>query len=131
MIRRFSLARRLIDYHRDRLCCQYVFFGGFTARSVSLREFAIKYGDSILGLLPRGKMDKPKKLLIMRGQYGLSRRYLSGRCAVCDPVNGMHSQFCKVLPQASLAPGTKPVGKIAGLGQEVNIVPKCAAFIEA
>lgn len=83
-----SLARRLIDITDDAL--QYVFLADSGSVSV---EVAIKM--AIQYWFAQGKTDKQKLLSLRSGYHGDT----FGAMAVCDPVNGMHSQFAKVLPQ--------------------------------
>lgn len=88
-----SLARRLIDITDDAL--QYVFLADSGSVSV---EVAIKM--AIQYWFAQGKTEKQKLLSLRSGYHGDT----FGAMAVCDPVNGMHSQFAKVLPQHLFAP---------------------------
>jgi|SRR5690554_1938743 len=83
-----SLARRLIDITDEAL--QYVFLADSGSVSV---EVAIKM--AIQYWFAQGKTDKQKLLSLRSGYHGDT----FGAMAVCDPVNGMHSQFEKVLPK--------------------------------
>ncbi|MDO8825913.1 adenosylmethionine--8-amino-7-oxononanoate transaminase [Methylophaga sp.] len=88
-----SLARRLIDITDDAL--QYVFLADSGSVSV---EVAIKM--AIQYWFAQGKADKQKLLSLRNGYHGDT----FGAMAVCDPVNGMHSQFANVLPKHLFAP---------------------------
>ena len=88
-----SLARRLIDMTDEAL--QYVFLADSGSVSV---EVAIKM--AIQYWFAQGKGDKQKLLSLRNGYHGDT----FGAMAVCDPVNGMHSQFAQVLPKHLFAP---------------------------
>lgn len=88
-----SLARRLIAMTDDSL--QHVFLADSGSVSV---EVAIKM--AIQYWFAQGKADKQQLLSLRGGYHGDT----FGAMAVCDPVNGMHSHFAKVLPQHLFAP---------------------------
>lgn len=88
-----SLARRLIDITDEAL--QYVFLADSGSVSV---EVAIKM--AIQYWFAQGKADKQKLLSLRGGYHGDT----FGAMAVCDPVNGMHSHFSKLLPEHIFAP---------------------------
>lgn len=88
-----SLARRLIAMTDASL--QHVFLADSGSVSV---EVAIKM--AIQYWFAQGKTDKQQLLSLRGGYHGDT----FGAMAVCDPVNGMHSHFAKVLPQHLFAP---------------------------
>ncbi len=83
-----SLARRLIDLTDESL--QYVFLADSGSISV---EVAIKM--ALQYWFAQGHIQKQTLLTVKSGYHGDT----FGAMAVCDPVNGMHSQFAGVLPK--------------------------------
>lgn len=83
-----SLARRLIDMTDESL--QYVFLADSGSISV---EVAIKM--ALQYWFAQGHTQKQTLLTVRSGYHGDT----FGAMAVCDPVNGMHSQFAGVLPK--------------------------------
>jgi len=83
-----ELARRLVDITADPL--QYVFFADSGSVAV---EVAIKM--AIQFWFAQGKTTKQTLLTIKNGYHGDT----FGAMAVCDPENGMHGMFNKVLAQ--------------------------------
>lgn len=88
-----DLAKKLVDLTAEPL--QYVFFADSGSISV---EVAIKM--AIQYWFAQGQTDKQRLLAIRGGYHGDS----FGAMAVCDPVNGMHTMFEKVLPKHLFAP---------------------------
>ncbi len=88
-----SLARRLIDLTDESL--QYVFLADSGSISV---EVAIKM--ALQYWFAQGYTNKHTLLTVRSGYHGDT----FGAMAVCDPVNGMHSQFAGVLPKHIFAP---------------------------
>ncbi|EMR12568.1 adenosylmethionine-8-amino-7-oxononanoate aminotransferase [Methylophaga lonarensis MPL] len=87
-----SLAQRLVNMTDDSL--QYVFLADSGSVSV---EVAIKMALQYSFTTGRHR----QKLLSLRSGY---HGDTFGAMSVCDPVNGMHSMFAKVLPQHIFAP---------------------------
>ena len=83
-----ELARKLVDITAEPL--QKVFFADSGSIAV---EVAIKM--AIQYWLAQGKQDKQRLLTVRNGYHGDT----FGTMAVCDPDNGMHAMFNKVLPQ--------------------------------
>lgn len=88
-----QLAQKLIDITDERL--DYVFFTDSGSVSV---EVAIKM--AIQHWFAQGHHNKQKLLTIRNGYHGDT----FGAMSVCDPENGMHSMFEKVLPKHFFAP---------------------------
>ncbi|MCK5643682.1 MAG: aminotransferase class III-fold pyridoxal phosphate-dependent enzyme, partial [Gammaproteobacteria bacterium] len=88
-----DLARKLIDITAEPL--QKVFFSdsGSVAVEVAIK-MAIQYWFA------QGQTDKQILLTIRNSYHGDT----FGAMAVCDPENGMHSMFEKVLPKHLFAP---------------------------
>lgn len=88
-----SLAKQLIDMTAAPL--QHIFFAdsGSVAVEVAIK-MAIQY------YFAQGQTTKQRLLTIRGGYHGDS----FGAMAVCDPVNGMHTMFEKVLPKHLFAP---------------------------
>ncbi len=91
-----DLAEQLIELTDESL--NYVFFAD--SGSVSI-EVAIKM--AIQYWIAQGNSDKQRLLTIRNGYHGDT----FGAMAVCDPENGMHSHFHKVLPQHLFAPAPR------------------------
>lgn len=83
-----NLARKLVEITDDSL--QYVFLAD--SGSVSI-EVAIKM--AIQYWFAQGKAEKHRLLTFRNGYHGDT----FGAMSVCDPVNGMHKMFEKVLPK--------------------------------
>lgn len=83
-----SLARRLIEITAPSL--QYVFLADSGSVSV---EVAIKM--AIQYWFAQGQSEKQQLLTVRNGYHGDT----FGAMAACDPVNGMHSQFERILPK--------------------------------
>lgn len=88
-----KLAQKLIDITDDSL--QYVFLADSGSVSV---EVAIKM--AIQHWFAQGQQQKQRLLTVRNGYHGDT----FGAMSVCDPVNGMHSMFEKVLPKHLFAP---------------------------
>ena len=88
-----DLARKLIDITAEPL--QKVFFSdsGSVAVEVAIK-MAIQYHFA------QGQIEKQTLLTLRNGYHGDT----FGAMAVCDPENGMHSMFEKVLPKHLFAP---------------------------
>ena len=83
-----DLARKLVGMTAENL--RHVFFAdsGSVAVEVAIK-MAIQYWFA------QGQTDKCKLLTVRNGYHGDT----FGAMAVCDPVNGMHEMFTRVLPQ--------------------------------
>ena len=83
-----TLAKKLIELTCDNL--QHVFFAdsGSVGVEVSIK-MALQYWAA------QGNTEKTKLLTVRNGYYGDT----FGAMAVCDPVNGMHGKFNKVLAE--------------------------------
>ncbi len=88
-----NLARKLIDITADPL--QKVFFSDSGSIAV---EVAIKM--AIQYWFAQGQTKKQRLLTVYNGYHGDT----FGAMAVCDPINGMHSMFDRVLPKHLFAP---------------------------
>ncbi len=82
------LAKKLVDLTSDNL--QHVFFAdsGSVAVEVSIK-MALQYWSA------KANTNKIRLLTVRNGYYGDT----FGAMAACDPVNGMHGMFSKVLAQ--------------------------------
>ncbi|MEE9310421.1 MAG: adenosylmethionine--8-amino-7-oxononanoate transaminase [Cocleimonas sp.] len=88
-----TLAKKLIDLTCDNL--QYVFFADSGSVGVEVAiKMALQYWSAKEGQA-QGNTDKTRLLTVRNGYYGDT----FGAMAVCDPVNGMHGQFSKVLAE--------------------------------
>ena len=94
-----ELARRLVDLTPSGL--QHVFFcdSGSVAVEVGLK-MAIQHWSA------QGRPEKHRFATIRGGYHGDT----FGAMSVCDPVNGMHERFCRLLPDHFFAdrPRTRP-----------------------
>lgn len=88
-----TLARKLIEITDDSLT--FVFFADSGSVSV---EVAIKM--AIQHWFAQGFSQKQRLLTVHNGYHGDT----FGAMSVCDPINGMHSMFEKVLPTHLFAP---------------------------
>ena len=88
-----DLARKLIDITAEPL--QKVFFADSGSIAV---EVAIKM--AIQYWFAQGKQEKQRLLTVRNGYHGDT----FGTMSVCDPDNGMHTFFNKVLPKQFFAP---------------------------
>lgn len=88
-----SLARRLIEMTDGHF--QYVFLADSGSVSV---EVALKLAFQYW--VAQGQPNKHRLLTVRNGYHGDT----FGAMAICDPVNGMHSQFEGVLPKHLFAP---------------------------
>ena len=88
-----TLVKKLIDITPQPLDKVFLTDSGSIAVEVALK-MAIQYQAGI------GKPEKQKFLTVKNGYHGDT----FGAMSVCDPVNGMHSLFSKVLPQQYFAP---------------------------
>ena len=88
-----ELAKKLIDLTDESL--QHVFFADSGSVSVEVAiKMAIQYWYA------QGKENKQKLLTVRNGYHGDTL----GGMSVCDPINGMHTMFKKVLPKHFFAP---------------------------
>ena len=102
-----GLGRRLLDIVPDAL--QRIFFSdsGSVAVEVAIK-MALQYWMS------RGEPERCRLLTVNNGYHGDTFATM----AVCDPVNGMHHLFAKVLPKHLFAPTPgnrrmRPAGRVS------------------
>lgn len=92
-----ELAEKLVRMTPESL--QYVFYSDSGSVSV---EVAIKMAFQYW--ISQGKPERSSLLTVCGGYHGDTFQPMS----VCDPVNGMHSVFSRVLPKHYFAPAPRP-----------------------
>ena len=103
-----ELGRRLVALTDGRLPCVFFSDSGSVSVEVALK-MAIQFWQA------RGKPEKCRLLTVRGGYHGDTLAAM----AVCDPVNGMHALFERILPPREFAP--RPEIRFGGVWDDADI----------